>query len=350
VGYYWYAGETGGNPYGSISKTRVCPAPSEWWVEARYRGNALKPRLKVTIDEYPALTAGSIGSDQTICYGKIPLPLTETDSPGGGDASYTYQWQQSPNGVDWTDITGATGTAYSPPPLKSDTFYRRNVTSCTTESGNEVKIKVYPALLYNYPDLRIRVCPDAGTLINLSKYIDTLALTYLKWESVSPYIPISNTETGLISTDNLNVHTRVYTLSYTVNNPCMSDAVTRKVYLEALKPDKMRPLRDTVVICCEHAEAVQINQIFGIDASGTWEYHSSTPGDVNTYVTKSTSATYDGAVIMNGKGICESAIPSYSYHGINAKKVEFTYTADDDSCLHGREYKTVIILTPDITK
>jgi hypothetical protein len=349
VSYSWYITETGGLPDGSQSNTRGCSAPGEWRVEAEYKGRTVKPRLRVIIAAYPALTAGSIGSDQTKCNGRTPDELTETGSPGGGNGSYTCQWQQSPDNVNWTDIPEATTcTAYSPPALKSDTYYRRNVTSCTTVSGNSVKIKVYPASLYDYPDIRIRICPDAGKFVNLSKYIDTVELTYLKWESVSPNITVNNTEFGLISTDNLNALVRVYTFTYTASNPCAS-SITRKVYLETLKPERMRPLRDTVVICYEQAEAVQINQIFGIEANGTWEYHSNNSGDVDAYVTKSASGAYEGAVIMNGKAIYESAaIPPYFYHGINTKKVEFTYITDENSCLNGEKYKTVIILMSDI--
>jgi hypothetical protein len=293
---------------------------------------------------------GSIGLDQPICNGHTPKQF-EIISPSGGNGSYTYQWQQSPDNVNWTDISEEKGTTYYPPALMtSDTYYRRNVTSCsTTESSNAVKIKIYPASLYNYPDIRIRACPDAGKDINLSKYIDTVELTYLKWESVSPKIPI--TDSRVISTNDLSSYVRVYTFAYTVSNPCASN-ITRRVYFETLKPDRMRPLIDTVVICNEQAEALQINQIFGIDAEGTWEYHSEDFGDVDAYVTESTSETYGGAVIMNGKAIYESgAIPPYSYHGIDdARKVDFTYTAGSNSCLHGEEYKIVIILTPDMTK
>jgi hypothetical protein len=137
----------------------------------------------------------------------------------------------------------------------------------------------------------------------------------------------------------------VRTFTYTISNPCVTD-LKRKIYLETLKPGRMRPLRDTVEICYETAEAVQINQIFGIDAGeGTWSYFSQTTGDVDAYVKKSTSSTYGGAVIMNGKAIYESAIGYYAYHGMtDAKKVEFICTPATGSCLDGKTFKTVIIL------
>jgi hypothetical protein len=113
----------------------------------------------------------------------------------------------------------------------------------------------------------------------------------------------------------------------------------------------MRPPRDTIAICYEIAGAVQINQIFGIDAGkGTWTYFSQTDNDVDDYVTVSQSTEYGGAVIMDGKAIYEDpTIGSYPYHSMtDAKKVEFTYTPATGSCLAGKTYKVVIILTQNI--
>jgi hypothetical protein len=216
-----------------------------------------------------------------------------------------------------------------------------------------VKIKVYPQSLYNYSDLRIRVCPDAATLINLSKYIDTLAVTSILWKSISPSVPLINTMAGIISTDNLNEYTNVNTFTYTVVNPCVS-GLERKVYVERLKPDRMRPLRDTIVVCYRFAEALQLNQIFGIDAAGTWEYHAMQIGNVKKnidgYVSESTSPTYGGAVIMNGKAIYEDSSINYrDYHENNqVKTVNVIYKTGDSSCLHGKEYTVTIILTQNI--
>jgi hypothetical protein len=121
-----------------------------------------------------------------------------------------------------------------------------------------------------------------------------------------------------------------------------------------LKVGKVRPLRDTIVICSDYAEAVNINQIFGIDAGyydGAWSYHSQNPGDgdVDNYVTESHSSVYYGAVIMNGKRIYNDSSIDY-ISGTNNKKVVFTYKPKPDncltgSCLCGKSYTIVIILT-----
>jgi sugar lactone lactonase YvrE len=204
-----------------------------------------------------------------------------------------------------------------------------------------LKITTYPTP--NYPDIRVRVCPDLGKSINLSKYIDAFNVTYLKWESISPVIPITDpTASGTIMTDDLNVYMRVHTFEYTVGNLCASSNIRRKVYLETLKQGKMRALRDSIVICYERAEAVNINQIFGIDACGTWSFEAFesdcfTPvNNIDAYITESTSPAYGGAVIMNGKAI---------YKNTSARKILITYTPADDSCLAGRAFTIKIVLT-----
>jgi hypothetical protein len=183
--------------------------------------------------------------------------------------------------------------------------------------------------------------------INLSKYIDTLAVTSLQWKSVSPSIPIDPT-TGTIAADKFNPYTSVYTLTYTVDNPCISKPIERKVYLDRLRSGRMRPLRDTVAICYKLAERLQLNQLFGIEAAGTWSFNSST--DVTPYITHSTSPKYNGAVVMNGKAIYENISHDYTYHGVLTNRVMVTYTSGSSSCLKGKSYTITIILTPDITE
>jgi hypothetical protein len=290
------------------------------------------------------LSAGAIGSVQTICYNTKPDKLTSSSPASGGSGATTYEWQYSiDNGVKWTYISNTNSTEYSPPALTQTTQYRRMATNdCGTDSTESVTIMVRHPSLYNYPDLRIRICPDAGTDINLSKYVDTLDLSSApQWAKFG--VPIS---TGIIPANSLGSR-GTYTFTYTVSNPCTTSDITRKVYVEVLQPGRMRPLRNTIEICSDNAEAVNINQIFGIDAGfddNVWSYKSETTGDVNKYVTISKSSTYYGAAVMNGKAIYDdSSIGKIS--GTNNKKVEFTYTPKSGSCLSGQSYTVVIILT-----
>lgn len=83
----------------------------------------------VTVTITPAVNAGSIGAAQTICSGSAPATLTEITAPTGGDGTFAYQWQSSPNNSTWIDISGANGSTYNPPTLTTNTYYRRGVSS-----------------------------------------------------------------------------------------------------------------------------------------------------------------------------------------------------------------------------
>ena len=98
----------------------------------------------ILITVYGNLTAGTIGTAQTICYNTVPAPLTELTAPIGGPGGYTYQWQDSPDNITFTNIGGATATGYTPPALTASRYYRRQVTggTCGTVSSASILITV----------------------------------------------------------------------------------------------------------------------------------------------------------------------------------------------------------------
>ncbi len=114
-------------------------------------GSACAPAYsnEVTITVAPALTAGTIGSDQTLCPGATPAALTSTAGPGGGTGTFAYQWESSTDNVNWTPVAGATGAGYAPGPLTATTYYRRQVTSgpCGPAYSPSVALTVLPALI-----------------------------------------------------------------------------------------------------------------------------------------------------------------------------------------------------------
>ena len=97
-------------------------------------------------EECPSLSAGSIGSAQTICYNTSPNGLTSTADASGGNSSYSYQWESSTDNSTWSDVSGATSSTYSPGALTTNTYYRRTVTSCSgsqSASTSSILITVY---------------------------------------------------------------------------------------------------------------------------------------------------------------------------------------------------------------
>ncbi|HEY5370684.1 MAG TPA: DUF6443 domain-containing protein, partial [Hanamia sp.] len=68
-----------------------------------------------------------------ITSGTSPGSLDCTPASGGGcSGSYSYQWQSSTDGINYSNISGATSLNYTPGTLTSNTWYRRKVT-CGTD-------------------------------------------------------------------------------------------------------------------------------------------------------------------------------------------------------------------------
>jgi hypothetical protein len=238
----------------------------------------------------------------------------------------------------WNDIAGATLAGYQPVALNATTYFRRKVMSCDTVYTPSVEITIRPQSLYDYPDIRADVCSN-GVPLNLGKYMDTTSLISVSWTKVSG-ADISNNGTILSGLTSAHIHT----YKYTITNKCVTDLV-RKFYLQTISNETVRPVRDTVVVCWEKAENLQLNQIFGIDAGGSWIYD----GSLTDHVTELLAAPYTGATIFNGKtAYQDTGIPTVLYHGVSSKTIVFKYRAALSGCLAGKEYTVVIVLTPNI--
>ena len=110
----------------------------------------LGTNITVTVTDNGNLTAGTIGTAQTICYNTSPAPLTQITAPTGGTGVYTFQWQSSPDNSVWTNISGATLSGYSPPALSASTYYRRTVTS-----GSYSPVNSSPVLITVSPQVTL---------------------------------------------------------------------------------------------------------------------------------------------------------------------------------------------------
>ena len=101
----------------------------------------------VYINSTQPLNGGSItSSGSTLCSGNGPGTINASSASYGDGSGYSYQWQSSPDGSSWSDISGANGVSYDPGALTSTTYFRRYV-SCGSESaltGSIVFYVVYP--------------------------------------------------------------------------------------------------------------------------------------------------------------------------------------------------------------
>ncbi|WP_281322899.1 T9SS sorting signal type C domain-containing protein [Flavobacterium aestivum] len=90
-------------------------------------GNGCTATQAVTVTVNAIVTAGTIGTAQTICNGVTPAALTSSTA-GTGSGTITYEWQTNASGS-YVTIGGATSATYSPPALTATTSYQRRTVS-----------------------------------------------------------------------------------------------------------------------------------------------------------------------------------------------------------------------------
>jgi hypothetical protein len=273
-------------------------------------------------------------ADIAVCHGE-GLSVSFEDNTGSGVPVTEFHWTiESLNGnISGTGLptSGIGDINVSPLVNTGASIVARCIVTPRKDGCNGVadtfNIRLLSSSMQNYPDIRLNAC--RGMTVNLSKYIDTIGLQSLVWKSVYP-LPIS--PSGEVVIDKSH-QPGVATFTYEATNLCLPTAPVRKVYVRILSND-IRQLRDSIAICYKNAEALQINQIFGIEADGTFGPFVADDGsDLTPYIKE--SSTYS-TTTMNGKAI---------YENTSARKVTITYTPAAGSCLNGKIFTITIILT-----
>ena len=78
--------------------------------------------LEITVT--PPINGGTVSpTNQVICSGQTPQTLQIIGGSTG--LAIAYQWQDSPDGITFTDIASATSQDFTPPVLNATRFYRR---------------------------------------------------------------------------------------------------------------------------------------------------------------------------------------------------------------------------------
>ena len=104
----------------------------------------------VTITVFDEFLAGTIGTSQTICYNAVPDELTEVNPTTGGSENYTYQWEQSVDGINFYEITGANSATYQPLALTETAYFKLKTVDNACASyvySNTVTITVFEEVL-----------------------------------------------------------------------------------------------------------------------------------------------------------------------------------------------------------
>lgn len=205
------------------------------------------------IEVLPEFTMGTVSASQSICPGATPDSLIASGF-SGGDNSFTYQWQDSTENGNWTDIDGAESITLTTDPLTVDHWYRikaANATCATTLTSAAVQVHVFsrmipPAII----TLDTTICKNTTVTLSatpatseqenpVTHHWQSRALGSTEWTTVDGDFANSYT------TDSLTVTTDFRVMAVTTCDTVYSDSVRINV-LPRFKPGTIYALVDTV--------------------------------------------------------------------------------------------------------
>lgn len=173
----------------------------------------------VLVSVYPELVCSVSPGSQAILSGTSAGTLTS--SVTGGNGSYTYQWQSSPNTSSWTNV--GTSSSYSPGVLSSTTFYRLIVASNGVyDTSNTATVSICPSATSVGPVTGPSVCVT-GSSIQLANSVGGGTWT--------------SSNTGIATVDASGVVTGKaegnVTITYTLTNSCGTASATSSIAIQS---------------------------------------------------------------------------------------------------------------------
>ena len=175
------------------------------------------------------ISTNTIASSQTVCIGSSVANLTGS-VPTGGNDSYTYLWQNSSDGITWTNAAGTnTLVNYNVPSITSTTYFKRIVYSCSeVSSSNQVTITIVP-------NPTVSIISSSSTLCSGS----TITLTA---SGASSY-----TWTSGPSTSSYTINTAgVYTVTGSNSNGCVD---SKTINISSSPIPTINAIANPTVIC-----------------------------------------------------------------------------------------------------
>ncbi|MBF9253903.1 gliding motility-associated C-terminal domain-containing protein [Pontibacter sp. 172403-2] len=343
VEYYWYDDSETLLSTGTSFTTPTLTSGTTYYVEAvTTNGCASLTREAVTVNVTQSITNNIISAAQTICYGDTPATLSGLQ-PAGGQGSYSYQWEKSEDGLNFTSIAGATSASYSPGMLTTDIWFRRNVSTagpCAASMSNVIRITVSPLPPAPVASNAI-VC--AGSTATLSINNAVAGYTY-RWYSVATGGNILRTATTY-TTDELQANTTYYVEAVT-GGGCVSP---RRAVTVTVTPVPGAPLVADKTICVGGRAVLSVS---AADQSLVYRWYNS-DGDL-----VATGATYTTETLNNSATYYAEAATVSTPECVSARSaVRVTVTplpaipvvADASVCAGEAAVLTIQIIDPAVT-
>lgn len=213
-----------------------------------------------------------------------------------------------------------------------------NLNNCRA-SSDSIHIKVLPNSVT--PDIRIQFCSEPSRIIKLSSYIDTIGINFITWDKTFIINPdfIAGTESTTGSVNSSDFKEGTYTYQYTVKGTCTDGSA--KLFMTVNRNNLTTLQPDTVIICYENAERLQINQIMGVEAGGSIVFDPYSAAD-QAYITENSY----GGINYNGKEAYTALGTNETFNGNAVRIVKFKYIPKEGSCMTTDGKSIMLILTP----
>ncbi len=251
----------------------------------------------VTVTVNPALIAGTITADQTICVGATPASLTSTLAASGGTGSITYEWQSSLDGVTYTTISGEVSSNYSPGAISVNTYFRRGAST-----ANDAIVYSSPVLITVQQSVGGSIAGSATVCAGTNSTVLTLSGqtgSITKWQSsltsnFASATDISNTTASLTAT---NLSATTYYRAVITQGSCIdANSATATISVTALPSISVTPSSasitsgSSVTLTASGATTYSWSPSTGLSATNTAAV-SASPTVTTTYTITGTSSS-----------------------------------------------------------
>jgi large repetitive protein len=289
---------------------------------------------EITITVVPDLNITAQPTDLTECVGGTnPISVTVT----GGTGTTSYQWQESPNGSTWVDITGATSATYTPTSAASGTTYYHVVitsagTGCDALISNSSTVVITPDLSISAQPQDITECVGGSTPLNVTVGGATGTIAYQWQESPNgtAWSDISGATSAAYTPDAATAGTKYYRVVVSAGgNGC--DAVTSGSATVIITPEVSITAQPVAVTECIGGTNPLSVTVTGATGAITYQWQSSPDGTAWTDVTGATAANYTPS--------SASAGTTY-YHVI--------ISASGNGCDAITSASSTVVITPDL--
>ncbi len=166
-----------------------------------------------------------------------------------GISNFNYQWQQSNNGITWSNITGATNKDFQPGPISSNRYFRRIAFTASCENFDTSNVTVIS--MNGFEAVR----PDAGgndgsffacPSNNLQIGVQAVPGFSYSWQ---PSINLSDSNSSQTTFNSTIAGAYIYELRATDNNGCTSkDTAVIFNYKANAGPDRVLCNNNAVLI------------------------------------------------------------------------------------------------------